>query len=216
MTMEEGLYEVDFSDLDRPVITTLRVDGNDSGGGGSHNLPGVHGKGLYTAQGVLLYTNNGAGDGGRGVLAEWDGIGDPEQLSSWTIVDKEAQYTEVTSRRGPVDMDPASNDPVWATGWDDVSLFINVRDATSGRWTKFRLPKASYTHGHPDGWYTEWPRIRDVGLRGGCLMSHHGMMFLVPKTFSADNPSGITPLATHHKMIVDFVEIGRPDRLRGQ
>lgn len=208
MTMEEGLYEVDFSDLDNPVITTLRVDGNESGGGGSHNLPGVHGKGLYTAQGVLLYTNNGAGDGGRGVLAEWDGVGDPEQLSSWTIVDGEAQYTEVTSRRGPSDMDPASNDPVWATGWDDVSLFINVRDATTDHWTKFRLPKASYTHGHPSGWYTEWPRIRDVGLRGGCLMSHHGMMFLVPKTLSADNPSRITPLATHHKMIVDYVEIG--------
>lgn len=208
MTMEEGLYEVDFSNPDSPAITTLRVDGNDSGGGGSHNLPGVHGKGVYTAQGVLLYTNNGAGDGGRGILAEWDGVSDPEQLSSWTIVDKEAQYTEVTSRRGPVDMVPAANDPVWATGWDDGSLFINVRDASSGRWTRFRLPKASYTHDHPSGWYTEWPRIRDVGLEDGCLMSHHGMIFLVPKTFSADDPSGITPLATHHKMIVDFVEIG--------
>ena len=31
MTMEEGLYEVDFSDLANPVITTLRVDGNHGG-----------------------------------------------------------------------------------------------------------------------------------------------------------------------------------------
>ena len=206
--MEEGLYEVDFSDLDNPVITILRVDGNPAAGGGSHNLPGIHGKGLYTAQGVLLFTNNGAGDGGRGVLAEWDGVGDPERLASWKVVDDQAQYTDVTGRRGPIDMDPASEDPVWATGWDELSVFINVRDATTDRWTKFRLPMSSYTHGHPNGWYTEWPRIRDVGLAGGCLMSHHGMMFLIPKSFTADNPSGIKPLAAHHKMIVDYVENG--------
>ena len=208
MTMEEGLYEVDFSDLDNPVITTLRVDGNGSGGGGSKNLPGVHGKGLFTGQGHLFFTNNGAGEGFGGGLVEWDGTGDPELLSSWTVVDDSRQYTEVTSRQGPVDMDPSSTDAIWATGWDDESMFINTRDSASGTWTKFRMPKASYTHGHPNGWYTEWPRIRDVGLSGGYLMSHHGQMFLVPDTFSIQDPSGITPLNTHHKMIVDYVEDG--------
>ena len=208
MTMEEGLYEVDFSDLDNPVITTLRVDGNRSGGGGSKNLPGVHGKGLFTGQGNLYFTNNGAGEGFGGGLVEWDGTGDPELLSSWTVVDDTSQYTEVTSRQGPVDMDPSSTDAIWATGWDDESMFINTRDAASGTWTKYRLPQSSYTHGHPNGWYTEWPRVRDVGLEGGLLMSHHGMMFLVPETFSSDNPAGIKPLTTHHKMIVDYVEDG--------
>jgi len=206
MTMEEGLYEVDFSDLESPEITTLRVDGNDAGG--THNLPGVHGKGLYTAQGMLLFTNNGVGDDGQGLLAEWDGVGDPEQLDSWNIVDDQAHYTEVTSLRGPKDMDPASKDAIWATGWDDVSVFINVRDASTGRWTRFRLPKSSFTHENPNGWYTEWPRIRDVGLKDGHLLSHHGMMFLVPQTFTADNPAGVIPLTTHHKMITDFVGVG--------
>ena len=207
--MEEGLYEVDFSDLTSPVITTLRADGNhDSQGGIQKNLPGVHGKGLFTGQGRIFYTNNGAGNGGEGGLVEWGGVGDPEQLSSWTIADDTAQYTEVTSRQGPVDMDPASTDAIWATGWDDESLFINTRDAGTGTWTKFRMPKSSYTHGHPNGWYTEWPRIRNVGLEGGYLMSHHGMMFLVPEAFAQDNYGGLTPLASHHKMIVDYVEDG--------
>ena len=209
MTMEEGLYEVDFSDLDNPVITTLRTDGNHDGQGGfQKNLPGIHGKGLYSGQGHLYFTNNGVGNGGQGGLVEWDGTGDPEQLSAWTIADDTAQYTEVTSRNGPVDMDPNSTDAIWATGWDDESLFINTRDAATGEWTKIRMPKSSYTHGHPNGWYTEWPRIRDVGLAGGHLMSHHGMMFLIPETFDKDNYGGVTPLLSHHKMVVDYVEDG--------
>ena len=212
MTMEEGLYEVDYSDLDNPVITTLRQDGNH---GGSKNLPGVHGKGLFTGQNHLYFTNNGAGGGAEGGLVEWDGTGNPEDLSAWTIVDDTAQYTEVTSRNGPVDMDPASSEAIWATGWDDESMFINTRDATTGDWTKFRMPKSSYTHGHPNGWYTEWPRIRDVGLAGGYLMSHHGMMFLVPDTFSKDNYGGVTPVTAHHKMIVDYVEEGNQLILAG-
>lgn len=204
MTMEEGLYEVDFSDLNHPSIATLREDGNF---GGSKNLPGVHGKGLCTAQEHLFFTNNGQGEGYHGGLVEWDGKGDPELQSSWTLVDTSAQYTEVTTRRGPQDMEPHSTDPVWATGWDEASMFINTRDAATGRWTKFRLPISSYTHGHPSGWFTEWPRIRDVGLERGYLMSSHGMLFLVPPTFSASNHAGIVPLATHHKMIVDFVDV---------
>ena len=209
MTMEEALYEVDFSDLDNPVITTLRADGNhDSQGGIQKNLPGIHGKGLFTGQGRIFFTNNGAGGGAGGGLVEWDGNGDPEDLASWTIADDTAQYTEVTSRQGPVDMDPSSTDAIWATGWDDESLFINTRDASTGQWTKYRLPKSSYTHGHPNGWYTEWPRIRDVGLEGGYLMSHHGMMFLVPEGFETGNYGGLKPIASHHKMIVDYIEDG--------
>ena len=111
MTMEEGLFEVDFSDLNNPIISVLREDGNvDSTRDIQKNLPGVHGKGLYTAQNCLFYTNNGAGNGAKGGLVEWDGSRDPEQLASWKIVDSSAQYTEVTSRKGPRDMDPASTE----------------------------------------------------------------------------------------------------------
>ncbi len=208
-TMEEGLFEVDFSDLDNPSITVLREDGNvDSQSGIQKNLPGVHGKGLYTGQGHLYFTNNGADSSAGGGLVEWDGTGDAEQLSSWTVLDDSAQYTEVTSKLGPSDMAADGTAPIWATGWDDTSMFINVRDAQSGQWQKFRAPKSSYTHGHPNGWYTEWPRIRDVGLEGGYLMSHHGMMFLVPEDFSQQNYGGLAPLRTHHKMIVDYAENG--------
>ena len=83
-----------------------------------------------------------------------------------------------------------------------------MRDSATSEWSKFRLPKSSYTHGHPNGWYTEWPRIRDVGLEGGHLMSHHGMMFVVPGDFSQSQYGDLTPLATHHKMVVDYVESG--------
>jgi hypothetical protein len=203
MTMEEGLYEVDFTHLDTPLVNELKPDRNNNHSAGDYDLPGVHGKGLYTGQGRLYYTNNG----NEGVLAEWDGVGDPSQQGSWTIVDVN-NYTEVTSRRGPKDMTAGATDPIWATGWDDRSVLLNVRDAASGQWTKFRLPKSSYTHDASPGWYTEWPRIRDVGLAGGHLLSHHGMMFLVPEDFSASHYGGLTPLAVHHKMIVDYVENG--------
>ncbi len=203
MTMEEGLYEVDFTDLNNPVVTELKPDRNGNQSTGDYNLPGVHGKGLYTGQGHMYFTNNGGG----GVLAEWDGTGDPNTAAAWTVVDRN-NYTEVTSRRGPVDMSANSTDAVWAIGWDDQSVLFNVRDAATGEWTRFRMPKGSYTHDADPGWFTEWPRIRDIGLEDGQLLSHHGTMFLVPETFSVSNYGGLMPIANHHKMIVDYVEDG--------
>ena len=49
-TMEEGLYEVDVNSL---AVTCLIRDGNGgpSLGGISSELPGYHGKGLYSGQG---------------------------------------------------------------------------------------------------------------------------------------------------------------------
>ena len=201
MTMEEGLYEVDVTNPAAPVINTLRVDGNH---GGSANLPGEHGKGFYVAQGRVFFSNNGGG----GCLAEWDGAGDAALLASWRIVDNN-KYNEITSRLGVSNDDPNATDPVWAIGWDSRSVLLNVRDAASGEWTRYRLPKGSYTHDQPGGWHTEWPRIRDVGLDGGdLLMNEHGLMYRFPAALSAQNVGGITPLATFHKMIVDYVGWG--------
>ena len=209
MTMEEGLYEVDFSRLDDPIIITLRVDGHDSTDDVLNNLPGVHGKGLHVGQGHLFYTNNGSGQGAPGALVEWDGLDDPKEIAAWTIVDDTSQYTEVTSRRGPVDMSPDSTDAVWALGWDDASVLLNVRTAATGQWTKFRLPKGSYTHDGAMGWFTEWPRIRNVGRSDGALLlNHHGMLYLLPETFSMSNTAGIVPISTFHKMITDYVDSG--------
>src|SRR5690606_17116992 len=63
-TMEEGLYEVDVHNL---TTKTLYQDGNvlkkqsDKVGDFNALLPGAHGKGLYSGQGVVVYSNNGEG-----------------------------------------------------------------------------------------------------------------------------------------------------------
>jgi hypothetical protein len=199
MTMEEGFYEVDLSDPDAPEITTLRADGNH---GGSRNLPGAHGKGFYVAQGHVFFSNNGTGGG----LVEWDGQGDPAEAESWTVVDTN-KYNEITTRHGVAGNDPNATVPVWALGWDHRSVLLNVRDAATGTWTRFRLPKGSYTHDHEPGHFVEWPRIRDVGLGSEELaMNEHGLLFRFPTGFSTADTAGIVPVATFHKMIVDYVE----------
>ena len=63
-TMEEGLYEVDVHDL---RVNCLIRDGNWNRseskdpyhGVITSRLPGYHGKGLYSGQGLLIYSNNG-------------------------------------------------------------------------------------------------------------------------------------------------------------
>jgi hypothetical protein len=76
-SMEEGFYEVDVKTLD---VKTLFYDQQQKGEPKA-DLPGYHGKGLYSGQGRLIYANNGEhGNAARkdpfspsGVLAEWDG-----------------------------------------------------------------------------------------------------------------------------------------------
>jgi hypothetical protein len=79
-TMEEGLYEVDVRTL---AVAELWAD-EQRPTGRRTNLPGYHGKGLFAAQGRVIYANNGEhGPAARrdpettsGVLAEWDGRAD--------------------------------------------------------------------------------------------------------------------------------------------
>jgi hypothetical protein len=82
-TMEEGFYEADVNTLE---VKTLYVDGNvirKEGEMAQENLmlAGAHGKGLYSGQGVMVYSNNGETgqaalerfDVESGALYEWDG-----------------------------------------------------------------------------------------------------------------------------------------------
>ena len=82
-TMEEGFYEVDVKTLQ---VKTLYQDGNVNRKAGqmaqeAELLPGAHGKGLFSGQGVMVYSNNGEAtpealkkfDILSGVLAEWNG-----------------------------------------------------------------------------------------------------------------------------------------------
>jgi hypothetical protein len=190
ITMEEGIYEVDVRTLD---VKMLHKDRNV---GGKDLLPGNHGKGAYTGQGRLVVANNGTG----GVLAEWDGKGDAGSPDSWKIIDKN-KYTDVTGPGGIYGA-PADDSPIWSIGWDARSVLLALCDG--GKWTRFRLPKASYTHDADHGWFTEWPRIREVG--GGRLLANkHDMFYDFPKTFSAARTGGIRPISTFLKMVVEVL-----------
>ena len=195
--MEGMLYEVNVNTL---AVTKL-----------FHKpVPGWHGKGAYTAQKQLIVANNGeeavfkltkemlkAGDlpkgpEDKGVLASWDG-------NTWKIIERR-QFTDVT---GPGGIYGAPDDkaPLWSIGWDKRSVMLKLLD--NGQWYTYRLPKAAHTYDHRGGWYTEWPRIREVG-NGKMIMDMHGMMYDFPKTFSRANSGGISPINSHLRYIPDF------------
>ncbi len=207
-TMEEGLYEVDVRSLE--VFGKLK-DGNATKPSQTQEahpatiaseLPGYHGKGLYSGQGRVVYANNGE-HGAKalvdptipsGALAEWRGDGD------WKLI-RRNQFTEVTGPGGIYGNEHPGRDPVWSVGWDAHSVILMVLDR--GEWHAYRLPKASHTYDGAHGWNTEWPRIRDIGERA-LLMTMHGMFWRFPKTLSVANSAGIAPRSTYLKVIGDF------------
>ena len=209
-TMEEGFYEVDVNTLE---VKELYQDGNNKkqkkndtdAGPINALLPGVHGKGLYSGQGVMLFTNNGEGtqealkkfDVEAGVLAEWDG-------KDWKTV-RRNQFVEVTGPGGIYGNTNPETDPLWATGWDHKSVILGVRDAKKG-WSFYRLPKASHSYDGAHGWNTEWPRIRNVGTETNpdYLMTMHGLFWRFPGQFTAENSVGIRPRSAYLKVIGDF------------
>lgn len=208
-TMEEGFYEVDVKTL-QPTL--LYEDGNvknKKGADTSSNapmalLPGAHGKGLYSGQGVLLYANNGEPgpkaltqfDIEAGSLSEWNG-------KDWKVV-RRNQFTEITGPGGIRGNKNPATDPIWTIGWDHKSLLLGLRD--QGKWAFFRLPKASHSYDGAHGWNTEWPRIRDIGTaeKPDYLMTMHGMFWRFPGNFSAGHTAGIRPRSAYLKVIGDF------------
>lgn len=210
-TMEEGFYEVDVNDLS---VKELYKDTNqalkeekESNGIKKHVdiLPGYHGKGLYSGQGVLVYSNNGEKsqearerfDAISGSLSEWNG-------QDWTVI-RRNQFVEVTGPGGIYGNMNPETDPIWATGWDHKSVMLAVREPSKG-WTFYRLPKASHTYDGAHGWNTEWPRIRNIGTDDNpdYLMTMHGLFWKFPKTFSTDCSAGIRPRTSYLKVIGDF------------
>lgn len=204
-TMEEGLYEIDVESLE---VTRLFVDTNGETEGPRMGLPGYHGKGLYSGQGVLVYANNGEyGRAARtdprtssGVLAEWSG-GD-----AWSTVLRH-QFTEVTGPGGILGSSDPEKDPLWSIGWDHRSLILMLRSAEDDQWHRFRLPKGSHSYDGAHGWNTEWPRIRDVG-RAELLMTMHGTLWDFPRGFELRSTGGIRPLSNYLKVVGDFCRLG--------
>lgn len=213
-TMEEGIYEVDVRTLEVKELWTDEQLGPNSSwkrpsGAAPRfaNLPGYHGKGFYSGQGLLVYSNNGEHgeeaqkrpDIPSGVLAQWDG-----KAPSWTVV-RRNQFTEVTGPGGICGNQHPDTDPIWSIGWDHRSLILMVLD--NGQWHSYRLPKASHCYDGAHGWNTEWPRIRDIG-ENQLLMTMHGSFWWFPKTFTAANTAGIAPRSTYLKVIGDFCRWG--------
>lgn len=208
-TMEEGFYELDVKTLKTKI---LYEDGNVrekkkddiENNSSSTLLPGAHGKGVYSGQGVLVYSNNGEPgsqalkqfDIEAGALAEWNG-------KDWKLV-RRNQFVEVTGPGGIYGNTNPTTDPIWATGWDHKSVLLAARD--NGKWSFYRLPKASHSYDGAHGWNTEWPRIRDVGTteKPDYLMTMHGLFWSFPQTFSSKNTAGIRPRSAYLKVIGDF------------
>lgn len=196
--MEGPIYEADVRTLEVRKLFEKPV-------------PGWHGKGGYTSQGRLVVANNGesaalgdldktkiecdlkaSGPEDAGVLAEWDG-------KEWRVVERR-QFTDVTGPGG-IPGAPKDDSPLWAMGWDKRSVILKLLDG--GKWHTFRVPKASHCFDPKHGWYTEWPRIREVG-NNQLLMVMHGMMYDFPSTFSAANTAGLKPVCSHLRYVTDF------------
>ncbi len=200
-TMEEGLYEVDLKTLD---VRCLIRDGNRGAPatGIVSQLPGYHGKGLYSRQGRLVYANNGDQNPraktdptvASGALAEWFGQGD------WQLV-RRNQFTEVTGPGGIHGSSNPATDPVWSLGWDARSVILALLE--DRQWHYFRLPKGSHSYDGAHGWNTEWPRIRDIG-ETDLLATMHGTFWQFPAGFSLENSAGIAPRSNYLKVIGDF------------
>ena len=203
-SMEEAIYEIDVRTLE---TKTLFYDESQNGSPKT-NLPGYHGKGLYSGQGKLVYANNGEhGQAARnnpftpsGVLAQWDG-----KQKNFEIVLRN-QFTEVTGPGGIYGSKNPLSDPIWANGWDARSLILMCMH--KGKWHRYRLPKASHSYDGAHGWNTEWPRIREIGEGDNLLMTMHGMFWNFPKTFTPENSKGISPRSTYLKVIGDFARWG--------
>lgn len=174
--------------------------------------PGWHGKGAYTGQGRLAIANNGEASAAHDLPKEWElpkeqwsrGPEDAGALAEydgkeWRVVLRR-QFVEVAGPGG-IEGNSSPEQPLWAVGWDQRSVLLLVCD--EGRWTAYRLPKASHAMDPRHGWYTEWPRIRPIS-DDRALLCMHGMFFDFPLTFSARRPQGIRPLASHLRYVPDF------------
>jgi len=183
MDMEGSLFELNVHNLNVRKLFQVQQRG----------VTGTHAKGGYTGEGRVVISNNGRG----GALAEWDG-----KSETWNVVDHN-KFCEVTGPGGILGApdDQSLDIPIWATGWDARSLLLKVLH--KGVWHTYRLPKSTYTHDPDHGWYTEWPRIREVG-GGRFLMDFPFMFYDFPPDFRAGKTAGLRPLATHLRMIPDF------------
>jgi len=155
-----------------------------------YNIP--HFKAAHCDYGRVVVANNSYGPPdyeGKvavGRLAEWDG-------TTWTILE-EKPFVEVTGRIN-------FGGTIFATGWDRASAILEVFTKDDGKWTRYRLPKASHTFDHM--WSTEWPRIREIGHER-FLMDCHGAFYELFTWAYGNRVWGVRPISTHLWVLGDF------------
>jgi len=154
------------------------------------HLPQPHFKACHTGQGRVLVANNSyfdqdhAGEWASGRLAEWDG-------KQWTII-RTTPFNEVTGREN-------FGQNIFALGWDRASVIMMV--LVNGKWTEFRLPKASQTFEHC--WQTEWPRLREVEHER-YLLDASGMFYELSGWLLEGKLWGVRPVCSHLRVVPDF------------
>jgi len=179
LTMEGLLFEVNVKTLEARQVANVKKELGIEGK--------CHFKGGFTGAGRVVVANNSydeqdvLGKRHDGRLAEWDG-------KKWTVLARTA-FCEVMGN-GRV---------LFATGWDPTSAILKM--FANGRWTTYRLPKASHAYDH--AWFTEWPRIREVETER-YLMHMHGMFYELSTLTYEGWPWALRPVATHLRIIPDF------------
>ncbi|WP_198664439.1 hypothetical protein [Jiangella endophytica] len=186
LCMEGELFELDVRTLECRQVADLN-DELDSAGEFR-----VHYKDCYTAFGRLVVCSNEyhepdwAGEQAEGRLAEFDG-------REWRILERRP-YTAIGGRH-------EFGGTIFASGWDQASAILSVYTDSDGRWTRYRLPKASHTFDHK--WQTEWPRIREVEHER-FLLDHHGMFYELSPWAYGGRVWGVRPVSTHLWVLGDF------------
>ena len=235
-TMEDGVYDINATDLS--FITRYPdVQGKgDRFLFGYHGKGAYTGQNRLVVANNGRPNNQEIPTGPAGVLATWNGTtvaqnggsyftandlnataeentvnpvaAQPNHIAGWTQVAK-SQHCEVTGPGGIYGNPNPSSDPIWSTGFDAKSVLLHVME--NQVWKLWRLPKGSYSHDGSHGWHTEWPRIRqlDPADPGSIYLMHmHGLFYNFPKTFSAGNFAGLSPISSYYKMPTDFAMFG--------
>ncbi|MGC4937858.1 hypothetical protein [Kribbella sp. DT2] len=152
----------------------------------------VHYKDCYTSFGRLVVCSNEYeeadwdGRQARGRLAEYDG-------REWRILARKP-FTAIGGRH-------EFGGTIFASGWDQASAILEVFTEADGKWTRYRLPKASHTFDHK--WQTEWPRIREVEHER-LMLDHHGMFYELSPWAYGGRIWGVRPISTHLWVLGDF------------
>jgi hypothetical protein len=182
--MEGHFFEVNVHSLEVKLLADLKQE---------LKLPtktAVHFKAGWTGHGRVVVANNSydepdyLGECATGRLAEWDG-------KEWTII-SDQPFNEVHGRK-------SFGHVIYATGWDRASALFYV--FAKGKWSKYRLPKASHTF--DQYWQTEWPRIREVEHER-FLMDCHGLFYELSPVAYEGKVWGVRPICSHLRVIPDF------------